>query len=153
MLVAIVGECLNAWLMPINKNLWTPSFVVFTAGLGMLGLGTIFWLADVRGRRRWALPFTIYGTNAIAAYVAAGLAIRIATLIKVSEGAEQVSLSTFINHRAVQTMHNGSAWMQVHHLFAIDTPGNTALVYPIVLILFVLLLMSVLYVSRIFIKV
>ena len=49
--VAILGECLNAWLMPINKKIWSPSFVVFTAGLAMLGLGAIFWLVDVRGRK------------------------------------------------------------------------------------------------------
>ena len=54
--------------MPINKKIWSPSFVVFTAGLAMLGLGAIFWLVDVKGYRRWSVPFAVFGMNSIAAY-------------------------------------------------------------------------------------
>ena len=55
-LVAVFGACLGSWLMPINKKIWTPSFVVFTAGLATLGLGAIFWIVDVKGKSRWAPP-------------------------------------------------------------------------------------------------
>ena len=48
---SILGVLLGWWLMPINKQIWTPSFTVFTAGMGMLGLGAVFYVADVRGRR------------------------------------------------------------------------------------------------------
>jgi predicted acyltransferase len=58
---------------PINKKIWTSSYVVFTAALGAHVLAMCYWLIDVRGYRRWARPFVVYGTNAIAVYVASSL--------------------------------------------------------------------------------
>jgi predicted acyltransferase len=64
------GEAAPAWLrFPVNKNLWSPSFVLLTAGLGAVLFGLTWWLADVRGRRGWTGPFVTYGKNAIAVYV------------------------------------------------------------------------------------
>jgi predicted acyltransferase len=53
---------------PINKALWTSSFVVFTGGFAALALASLGWLADVRGIHRWAAPFKVFGVNAILAY-------------------------------------------------------------------------------------
>jgi predicted acyltransferase len=53
---------------PINKALWTSSFVVFTAGFAALALSALGWLADLRGIHRWAEPFKVFGVNAILAY-------------------------------------------------------------------------------------
>jgi predicted acyltransferase len=53
---------------PINKALWTSSFVVFAAGWAALALAALGWIADIRGWQRWALPFRVFGTNAILAY-------------------------------------------------------------------------------------
>ena len=58
---------------PINKNLWTSSYVAFTAGVACLTLGAITWLTDVRQWRRWTEPFVVYGINPITAYVGAEL--------------------------------------------------------------------------------
>ena len=58
---------------PINKNLWTSSFVVFTAGVACLTLGAITWVIDVRQRTRWTEPFVDFGINPITAYVGAEL--------------------------------------------------------------------------------
>ena len=52
----LLGLAMDRWYMPINKNIWTPSFTVFTAAMAMLCLGTTFYVADVLGRRRWAGP-------------------------------------------------------------------------------------------------
>ncbi len=67
---------------PINKNLWTSSYTVFMAGWAALWLGVFQWTIDVRGWRGWALPFTIYGMNALAMFVLAGLIGRLLTLIQ-----------------------------------------------------------------------
>ena len=64
----LVGSVWDLWL-PINKNLWTSSFALFMAGLDCLVLASLLQLIDGRGYRRWALPFTILGMNAIAVYV------------------------------------------------------------------------------------
>jgi predicted acyltransferase len=56
-------------LFPINKSLWSPSFVLLTAGLGAAVFGLTYWLVDVNGWRGWAAPFVTFGKNAIALYV------------------------------------------------------------------------------------
>jgi predicted acyltransferase len=70
--------CLAAGLLwsrdlPLNKNLWTPSYVLLTSGWAFLGLALFYWLIDVRGLQAWAKPFIVYGSNAIAAYVGVGV--------------------------------------------------------------------------------
>jgi predicted acyltransferase len=68
------GEWAPAFLLfPINKGLWSPSFVLLTGGLAAAALGLSYGVVDVAGRRAWATPFVIYGRNAIAVYVASGL--------------------------------------------------------------------------------
>lgn len=58
---------------PINKNLWTSSYVAFTAGVACLTLGAITWLIDAREWRAWTKPFVAFGINPITAYVGAEL--------------------------------------------------------------------------------
>ena len=68
------GEWAPAWLLfPINKALWSPSFVLLTGGLAAAVLGLCYGVVDVLAVRRWATPFVSYGRNAIAVYVASGL--------------------------------------------------------------------------------
>ncbi|HEV3050577.1 MAG TPA: hypothetical protein VGX50_09725, partial [Longimicrobium sp.] len=68
---------------PINKNLWTSSYVVFTAGMALHTLAVCYWLVDVRGRRRWAMPFAWFGMNAIFAFFLSGVMARLLYLIKI----------------------------------------------------------------------
>lgn len=82
-----VGTCLLAlglaWnpLFPINKKLWTSSYVLYVGGLALLFLGVVYWLVDVLGYKRWTKPFVVYGTNALAAYVFSGLIAKTMGLI------------------------------------------------------------------------
>lgn len=65
----IAGEAWGVWF-PINKNLWTSSYVLFTAGCALLCLAICYWVIDVKLHRGWwSRPFLIFGSNAIAAYV------------------------------------------------------------------------------------
>jgi predicted acyltransferase len=56
---------------PLNKNLWTSSYVLYTGGWALLLLGVFIWAIDLRGVTGWTKPFHVYGMNAIAAYVGA----------------------------------------------------------------------------------
>jgi predicted acyltransferase len=56
-------------VFPINKNLWTSSFVLLSGGLAVATLALCHWILDVRGWRRWSTPFAALGRNALAAYV------------------------------------------------------------------------------------
>ena len=91
-----------AWgqVFPINKNLWTSSYVVLTAGLALHFLATCYWLVDVRGWRRPARPFVLFGVNAIAAFFLSGIFARVLNLVKVGGGAEPVALKTWIYETA-----------------------------------------------------
>ena len=66
------GYLLSIW-MPINKQLWTPSYAALMAGLASLCLAAWDWIAHVRDWSRWFRPLEIYGMNAIAMYVLSGL--------------------------------------------------------------------------------
>jgi len=63
----LLGAMFDMWF-PINKNLWTSSFVVFMAGWALVCFATVYWLVDVQGRTRWAKPFVVLGMNAITIY-------------------------------------------------------------------------------------
>jgi predicted acyltransferase len=65
---------LGGWLwgfdLPLNKPLWTSSYIVFAAGLGTLAFGVFYLTIDAWNRRRWAFPLVVFGTNALVAFVA-----------------------------------------------------------------------------------
>lgn len=90
------GALLDLWL-PINKNLWTSSYVLFMAGWATVIFAAMFWLIDVRGWRRWATPLVIYGMNALSLFVLAGVLGRLLNLIKWTNAAgTDVTLKGFI---------------------------------------------------------
>src|ERR1043166_5269465 len=77
-----IGWAWNAFF-PINKALWTSSYVLFTGGLALQFLSIFYWLIDIKGYRRWAKPFEVFGLNAIALYVVADLIAASLGVIKV----------------------------------------------------------------------
>ena len=87
-----------AWdtVFPINKSLWTSSYVLFTAGLASLCLAAFYWIADVKGRKAGLKPFVIYGVNAIVVFVASGLLAKTMGLIKLSLDGATVSSQVFL---------------------------------------------------------
>ena len=62
-----LGKLWSLWF-PINKNLWTSSYVLFTAGFALALLAFCTWTVDVRGWKKWAQPFVWYGVNPLAIY-------------------------------------------------------------------------------------
>jgi predicted acyltransferase len=72
-LVLTVGGLAWDRVFPINKSLWTSSYVLLTAGIAAYLFGVVYWVADVRGHRAWTRPFVVYGVNAIVVFVASGL--------------------------------------------------------------------------------
>lgn len=71
-LLTVIGLLWNV-AFPINKNLWTSSFVVFTAGVALLLLASIAWVVDVKRWTSWTQPLAVFGMNPITAYVGAEL--------------------------------------------------------------------------------
>jgi predicted acyltransferase len=120
---------------PINKSLWTSSYVLFTGGIAAMLFAVCYWLIDVRNIQRWSKPFVIFGTNAIAAFFLSSLFSRILGMIKL--GPDNVALKTIIYRDAFLS------WA---------TPINASLAFAIAYVLFWLGIMSILYHKRVFIK-
>jgi predicted acyltransferase len=91
--IAMVVAKFWDWVFPINKNLWTSSYVLFTAGFACVALATSIWLIDLLGVKRWSKPFAIYGLNPLVAFVGSGLMARlIDSLIKVNYNGKPTSI-------------------------------------------------------------
>jgi predicted acyltransferase len=56
-------------VFPINKNLWTSSFVLCVGGISLVLLGTFYFIIDVKGHRKWAFFFSVIGMNSILIYL------------------------------------------------------------------------------------
>lgn len=72
----VAGWIWSGWF-PINKNLWTSSYVLFTGGIALLILAAFYWWIDVRQRRGWSTPLCVFGANALLAFVLSGLLARL----------------------------------------------------------------------------
>jgi predicted acyltransferase len=130
-----------AWhpFFPINKALWTSSYVMFTGGLALQLLALCYWVIDIKGYRRWAWPFVVFGVNAIALFVGSGLMVKLMGMIKVPRGdGPTTSLQGWIFHNLFLP------WA---------SPINASLSYAIWFILLWLFLMWLLYRKNIIIKV
>lgn len=89
---------------PINKALWSSSYVLYTGGLALLALAFCYLLIEVRGFRAWGRPFEAFGVNAIAAYIAPILMLKFLVLYKLPvPGGEPVQLRIWLCDRLFGT--------------------------------------------------
>jgi predicted acyltransferase len=134
----LLGRTWNLWF-PINKKLWTSSYVLFTAGLALICLALCYWIVDVKQHRgAWTKPILAFGKNAIAAYFfSEALAAALYTLT-VHVGGRAVTLQEYF----------------YSHFFApwADAP-NASLFYALAYVAICWLVMAVLYRRRIFLKI
>jgi predicted acyltransferase len=127
------------WVFPINKSLWTSSYVIFTAGLACVSLATIMWIVDFHKSRWWTKPAVIYGVNPIIAFVGSGVMARcIYSIFKVTVGGKRMSLEAGM----YQTLF--ASWL---------SPINASLAFAITFVAFWYGLLYVLYRRNIILKV
>ena len=92
----IAGYIWNSWF-PINKKLWTSSYVLLVAGLALLCLAFCYWLTDIQMRRgSWTKPFLIFGMNAITAYVFSETLSATLDNLHLQLGSQAVNLQQYI---------------------------------------------------------
>lgn len=95
--LAMVAGLVWNWVFPINKNLWTSSYVLFTAGMAATALAVAMWLIDERRSTWWTKPLVVFGVNPIVAFVGSGILARlIYSIIHVTDGGETVSLVEYL---------------------------------------------------------
>ncbi|AXC11123.1 N-acetylglucosamine related transporter, NagX [Acidisarcina polymorpha] len=141
----LLGGVWNFWF-PLNKKLWTSSFVLFAGGLSLLLLALSIWLIDVRGKRsdgkadpetraKRFMPLLVFGMNAIGAYVFSELLPGVVSNIHVHPGV------------------NLSQWYYGGLLHIIPDAAFASLLYSLTIVLICWLAMLVLYRRRIFLKI
>ncbi len=134
----VIGGLIWDEFFPMNKALWTSSFVLFTGGLAMTVLAISYWLIDVNGRHKYIEPFVAFGSNAIVIYVVSGYLPLLIGAIPVNDGGQP-----------------SNAWQYVyHHLFEswlspINASAASALTYVILLSI----PMIIMYRKKIFIRI
>ncbi len=133
----VIGWCWNPFF-PINKSLWTSSYVFFTGGLALQFLALCYWLIDIKKYQRWAKSFVVFGVNAIVLFVGTGVMARLMGLIKLPWGSETISLQ---------------GWIFQKLFLPWASPINASLAYAIAFVLLWLGLMWILYYRKIFIKI
>ena len=126
-------------VFPLNKSLWTSSYVLYTSGLALCFLGFCYWLIDIKGYKKWTKPFVIFGVNALALFVFSGISARLLGMFKVT-AADGTDTS----------LHE---WIFDTFFLSVASPINASLAFAICFILFWLFLMWLLYRKKIYIKV
>jgi predicted acyltransferase len=130
----VAGKILDLGF-PINKKLWTSSYVIFTAGLALICLSLCYWIVDIRQwRGMWTKLFLVFGMNAIAAYVFAEMMSRALDQVHAGGMASQ----EFIYERA---------------FVPLTSPANASLLYALTYVLVCWAAMWVLYRKAIFLKI
>jgi predicted acyltransferase len=134
-LAIAVGRTWDLWF-PINKKLWTSSYVIFTAGLALICLAACYWIVDAKRHRGWwTKPVLVFGTNAIAAYFFSEFVAKVIESIHVTGG---MSIQETLYQR----------------MFApLASPANASLLYALVYVAFCWAAMALLYRKRLFLKI
>lgn len=130
----VIGLAWNT-VFPINKSLWTSSYVMCTAGAAAMFLALCYWAIDVRKWRRGATPFVILGVNALALYALSGLLASTLGSVNVPGSAESLQ-----------------GWIYREGFAPLASPKNASLLYAMANlgVLFVVLLWM--YRRRIFLR-
>jgi predicted acyltransferase len=137
-LLIFLGYVWSGWF-PLNKGLWTSSYVLYTGGLAIVVFALCYWFIDVLQIKWWIKPFQVYGLNAITVFFLSGIIGRLLYIIKISNnGVQDISVKQFLFSNLFLS------WL---------SPINASLLWAVSYVLIWLGLMWILYKKNIFIKV
>jgi predicted acyltransferase len=134
----LLGLLLNP-VFPINKKLWTSTFVLFSGGFSLIAFSACYWIVDLRRWQWWTLPALIFGTNAIVSFVLASVLTSLSDVIHV----------TAANGQRL-TLHQ---WSYSEVFAPWFSPYHASLAYAVAIVLLNLVIVFPLYRKRIFLRV
>ena len=109
------------YILPINKALWTSSYVLFTSGIASISFGVLIFLVDVKSWKKPFWFFEIFGTNSIFIFVISGLWAKTILSIKLYLNGNLVSSYDYMYQTLfvqIAGKMNGSLLFAVTHIFA-----------------------------------
>ena len=132
------GRMLHPYF-PINKNLWTSTFVLFTGGFSLVLLAIFYWAVDLRGWRKATGPCLVFGMNAILAYVLAAIVSEVSTDFEFSN-----------SQGRSQTLHG---WIYEGYFVPHASAVNASLAFAVFFVLVIFLMLWPFYKGRIFVRI
>lgn len=123
---------------PINKPLWTSSYVLYAGGIAMIFLSLIYLIADVWKLQKWGVFFLVFGTNALFSFFLSGIWTKtMLYLVKIPSGSDKITLYSWIYQK-----------------LCVPVAGNLggSLMFAIVQVFIVWLFALILYRKKIFIR-
>ena len=108
------------FVFPINKQLWTSSYVLYTSGIATVVLAGLIWLVDVKELKTWTKPFVIFGANAIFLYAASSIWAKILLKISFELDGKMISGYGYLYQTVFQPFAgdlNGSFLFALFHVF------------------------------------
>lgn len=81
---------------PVNKKIWSPTYVLVTCGFASQLLGILIWIIDIRGKNKWSVFFETFGINPLFMYVMGGVLAILFGSIRFHSGDEIISIKGFI---------------------------------------------------------
>ena len=124
---------------PINKSLWTSSYVLFTSGLASITLAGCYWVFDTQGRQALLRPFIVLGTNALVLFVASGLLVKTLLFFKVT-GPDGAIISV-------------NRWLYINGFEPFASPKNASLLFALANLMVLYVLLEILYRRKWFLRV
>jgi len=117
-LLIIIGW-LWGFIFPINKQLWTSSYVLYTGGIAIILLAGLIWLVDIKKINWWTKPFVILGSNAIFLYALSSIWVKILLKISFELEGKMISGYSYFYKTIFQTLVgniNGSLFFALFHV-------------------------------------
>jgi predicted acyltransferase len=137
--IGIAAGIIWGLFFPINKPLWTSSYVIYTAGWACVLMAILIWIIDLRGYTKWTSFFVVFGMNPLFIFALAGIWARILTrIIKIQDGDKVVT---------------GYNWLYLNIFQPIAGDINGSLLFALTHIVVFWFICYVLYKRKIFIKV
>jgi len=127
---------------PINKSLWTSSFVLYTAGLGTICLSVLYYIIDIANYTKWTKLFLIWGVNPMIVFFFSGILPRVLTMIKVNHPelpGEPLGFQSYLYNYGIVPLF--------------ENPLNASLTFALLYATFWSIILWILYQNKLFYKV
>ena len=138
----LIAGLLWSLLFPLNKSLWTSSYVLYTAGIATLCLTVLYFLIDIANYKKWTKLFLIWGVNPMIVFFFSGIIPRVLSSITIQNpkiASEQINLQSYFYKFCIVPVFSN--------------PMNASLTFAVLYAIFWSLILWVFYKNKLIFKV
>ncbi|MDI5950397.1 acyltransferase family protein [Flavobacterium yafengii] len=138
----LIAGLLWSLLFPLNKSLWTSSYVLYSAGIATLCLTLLYFLIDVANYKKWTKLFLIWGVNPMIVFFFSGIIPRVLSSITIQNpeiSTEQINIQSY--------------FYKFYIIPIFSNPMNASLTFAVVYAIFWSLILWAFYKNKLIFKV